>query len=153
MAGASMDEGDNPVAINVTALVDIIFCSCVFFMISFKFKQVEGKFETWLPKDKGAQGMPLNAVITEIRVALFWDEGQGQTVRKLGNRPIANDTELQTLIKEAHDDAVRANNPEMPVTIDADARVPWTEVMTVVNLCKRNQIDKIEFAMGVGPPQ
>jgi biopolymer transport protein ExbD len=73
-------------------------------------------------------------------------------VRKLGNRAVTSDNELQQLIKEAHDDAIRANNPELPVTVDADARVPWTDVMTVVNLCKRNQIDKIEFAMGAPPP-
>jgi hypothetical protein len=54
--------------------VDIIFCLCVFFMISFKFKQLEGKFDTWLPKDKGYEGMPLKAVIQEIRVALLWDD-------------------------------------------------------------------------------
>ena len=41
MAGVSVGESEeNPVAINVTLLVDIIFCLCVFFMISFKFKQL-----------------------------------------------------------------------------------------------------------------
>ena len=34
------------------------------------------------------------------------------------------------------------------VTIDADGRVPWKEVINVMNLCKREQIDKIEFAFG-----
>ena len=50
MAGVSVGESEeNPVAINVTPLVDIIFCLCVFFMISFKFKQLEGKLgsPTW----------------------------------------------------------------------------------------------------------
>jgi biopolymer transport protein ExbD len=153
MAGASMDDGDNPVAINVTALVDIIFCLCVFFMISFKFKQIEGKFDTWLPKNKGSQGAGSTSdILQEIRVAMYWDEAQGRTIRKLGNNPVDDDARLQQLIKEAHDDAVRGNNPDMPVTVDADARVPWDEVMKVVNLCKRNQIDKIEFAMGAPPP-
>jgi len=51
MASVSVGESpDNPVAINVTAMVDVIFCLCVFFMCSLHFRQVEGKFETWLPK-------------------------------------------------------------------------------------------------------
>ncbi len=154
MAGVSVgDEQDNPVAINVTALVDIIFCLCVFFMISFKFKQIEGKFDTWLPKNKGSAGVASGAdIIKEIRVAMFWDPDEERTIRHLGNRKIETDDELQQLIKEAHEDFVRLNQPDIPVTIDADARVPWSDVMTVVNLCKRNQIDKIEFAMGAPPP-
>ena len=154
MAGVSVgDEQDNPVAINVTALVDIIFCLCVFFMISFKFKQIEGKFDTWLPKNKGAEGVASGAdIIKEIRVAMFWDADNERTVRQLGMRRVESDEELQNLIREAHEDFVRNNQPDVPVTIDADPRVPWNDVMTVVNLCKRNQIDKIEFAMGAPPP-
>lgn len=148
MAGASMDEGDNPVAINVTALVDIIFCLCVFFMISFKFKQIEGKFETWLPKDKGAQGMPLNAVIKEIRVALFWDDTKQEAVRKYQTRFVPEDAELQQIISAAYDDFKRMNNPDVPLTIDADPRVPWRSVIDVVNIAKRCGVDKIEFAYG-----
>ena len=153
MAGASIgDNEENPVAINVTAMVDVIFCLCVFFMCSLHFRQLEGKFDTWLPKGKGT-GKLGDSVIQEIRVAVYWDEPNGKVVRQLGNRMIANDEELQALIQEAHDDFVKLNKPDTPVTIDADGRVPWSEVINIVNICKRDQIDKIEFAMGVGPPQ
>jgi biopolymer transport protein ExbD len=153
MAGASIgDNEENPVAINVTAMVDVIFCLCVFFMCSLHFRQLEGKFDTWLPKGKGT-GKLGDSVIQEIRVAVYWDEPNARVVRQLGNRMIANDEELQALIAEAHADFVKLNKPDTPVTIDADGRVPWSEVINIVNICKRDQIDKIEFAMGVGPPQ
>jgi len=154
MAGASMgDEGDNPVGINVTPLVDIIFCLCVFFMISFKFKQLEGKFDSWLPKNKGSAGsVAVEGLLDEVRVAMTWDETTGKTIRQLRTRRVDDDDELATLIKEAHDDWVKMNKPETPVTIDAEARVPWEEVIKVMNLCKRNKIDKIEFALGAPPP-
>src|SRR6266850_4494122 len=110
MAGVSVGEdNDNPVAINITPLVDIIFCLCVFFMISFKFKQVEGKFETWLAKDKGTEGMPLKAVIQEIRVALFWDEASESVVRKMGTKLVPEDDVLQKLIADAFEDFKRLN--------------------------------------------
>jgi biopolymer transport protein ExbD len=154
MAGVSVGESDeNPVAINVTALVDIIFCLCVFFMISFKFKQLEGKFDSWLPKGKGSTGsVQVEGILDEVRVAMFWDEDNQRTVRQLGTRRVDDDTELATLIKEAHDDWVKMNKPETPVTIDAEARVPWNDVIKVMNLCKRNRIDNIEFALGAPPP-
>jgi biopolymer transport protein ExbD len=152
MAGATMDEGqENPVGINITPLVDIIFCLCVFFMISFKFKQLEGKFETWMPKDKGAQGMPLNAVIKELRVAMLWDEGNQRVIRKMGTREVPEDEVLQQLLAESSADFKRLNNADPTLTIDADTRIPWAAVMNVINLGKRVNIDKIEFAYGAPP--
>src|SRR5688500_13319461 len=131
MAGLSVGESEeNPVAINVTPLVDIIFCLCVFFMISFKFKQLEGKFDSWLPKGKGSSGaISAEGILDEVRVALLWDENAQRTIRQLGVRRVDTDEELAVLIKESHDDWVRMNKPDTPVTIDAEARVPWEDVI------------------------
>ncbi len=149
MAGVSVGESDeNPVNINVTPLVDVIFCLCVFFMISFKFKQLEGKFETWLPKDKGFEGMPLKAVIQEIRVALFWDDVNRNVVRKMGTRLVPEDEQLLKLITDSYDDFKRLNKPDVGLTIDADFRVPWESVVGVMNLGKKAGVAKVEFAAG-----
>jgi len=154
MAGAAMgDSEENPVNINITPLVDIIFCLCVFFMVSFKFKQLEGKFDSWLPKGKGSVGsVQVEGILDEGRVAMYWDETNGRTIRQLGNRRIQTDEELAQLIAEGHAAWVRMNKPDTPVTIDAEARVPWNDVIVVMNLCKKNRIDKIEFALGAPPP-
>src|SRR5262245_50169360 len=153
MAGVSIGESEeNPVNINVTPLVDIIFCLCVFFMISFKFKQLEGKFETWLPKGKGYEGMPLKAVIEEIRVALFWDENNQKVVRKFGTRVVPEDDELLHLITASYDDFKRLNKPDIGMTIDADFRVPWADVVDVMNVGKKAGVSKVEFAAGAPPP-
>jgi biopolymer transport protein ExbD len=150
MAG-SQDPNDNPVGINVVPLVDIIFCLCVFFMCSFKFRQLEGKFDSWLPKDKGSEGLPSLELISEVRVALLWDDAKQEVTRKMGVRSIPDDADLQKSIQEAHDAWVQKGKPDAPVTIDGDQRIPWSEVITVVNIIKRCGIDKIEFAMGAQP--
>src|SRR6187399_3135466 len=99
MAG-SQDPDENPVAINVVPMVDIIFCLCVFFMCSFRFKQLEGKFESWLPKGKGTGGVgSADALMQDIRVAMFWDDDAKKTVRKFTTRIVDDDAELQQLIK------------------------------------------------------
>jgi biopolymer transport protein ExbD len=148
MAG-SQDPDENPVAINVVPMVDVIFCLCVFFMCSFKFKAIEGKFDSWLPRDKGL-GDPsaLPNVIEEIRVMITFDEKAQQVVRVLGSRRIKDDVDLQTSIKSAYQDAKALNKPDTPVTIDAATNVPWHAVINVINLCKRENIDRIEFAFG-----
>ncbi len=147
MAG-SQDPNENPVAINVVPMVDVIFCLCVFFMCSFKFKQLEGRFDSWLPKEKGPDAVPTESAMEETRVALFWDEKTGSVRRQLGSRFVADDAELQSLLRQAHDDWARISKPDAPVTIDSAGPVPWREVVNVINLCKREQIDRIEFAYG-----
>ena len=150
MAGGG-DAADNPVAINVVPMVDVIFCLCVFFMCSFKFKELEGKFQSWLPKDKGNGGVPPED-IKEMRVAMYWDENKLETTRQYQSRFVTSDDELQTLIEGAHNDYVKIGKPDIPVIIDGDPRIPWADVMTVVNIAKRLGIEKIQFALGAGAP-
>jgi len=154
MAGASMGDSDeNPVNINITPLVDIIFCLCVFFMVSFKFKQLEGKFDAWLPKEKGFEGMPLKAVIQEIRVALFWDDKNLKVVRKMGTRFVPENDQLQQLISESYQDFKRLNKPDIGLTIDADTRVPWESIIDVMNVGRKAGVNKVEFAAGAQDKQ
>ena len=146
MAG-SQDPNDNPVAINVVPMVDVIFCLCVFFMCSMKFKEVEGKFDSWLPKDKG-QATPMNEVMEEIRVAIFWDAANNTAIRQFGKNIIRDDNQLTGLIRDAYQDHVKMGKTETPVIIDAAELVPWKEVVNVVNIAKGQGVDKIEFAAG-----
>src|SRR5215216_2799609 len=95
MAGGA-DE-DNPVGINVVAMVDIIFCLCIFFMCSFRFKQLEGKFDSWLPRDKGNSGTVSDQQLTEIRIAMFWDKASQKVKRIYGHRQVDNDEDLEVL--------------------------------------------------------
>jgi biopolymer transport protein ExbD len=151
MAG-SQDGGDNPVAVNVVPLVDVIFCLCVFFMCSFKFRQLEGKFDTWLPKDAGVpnRDVPVPEP-SEMRIALQWDERLGQVERRFGIRVIADDADLERTIGGARDAWLSRGRPDAPLTIDSDVRVPWSEVTTVVNLAKRLGVANVQFALGAPP--
>src|SRR2546428_13583384 len=86
--GGGGDE-ENPVPVNCVALIDIIFCLCIFFMCSFHFKQLEGKIDSWLPRDKGVHGTPVtNPVLEEMRVIMSLEKDSTSVLRKLGARPI-----------------------------------------------------------------
>jgi biopolymer transport protein ExbD len=142
------EASDNPVAINVTAMVDVIFCLCIFFMCSFHFKQLEGKIETWLPKDRGVfNGQPEKVILEEIRVFMRFDPATGQTIRKVGNRgQVSTDDELMQIILQMTADYKRAGKSEFPVLIDATEDVPWRDVIHVMDMCKREKLERIEFA-------
>lgn len=154
MAGSSNigEAGDNPVGINAVPLVDVIFCLCLFFMCSLKFKQLEGKIETWLPKDRGVeQTPPEKVVLEEIRVFMRWQEGQ--TVRKVGNRaPAQSDLELMQTINQMSNDYKKLGKTEFPVLIDALGDVPWKDVIHVLDLCKKDKLERIEFAAPIEVP-
>ena len=145
MAGAQ--DSDNPVAINVTALVDIIFCLIIFFMCSFHFKQLEGKIDTWLDAPGGLKPQVEPVILQEIRVFMRWDAAAGAVVRRVGNRPaLTGDAELMRAVRGMRDDYRRAGIPDRPVILDATPEVPWTDVVHVVDLCKRDGVDQIQFA-------
>ena|SRR2546421_5437403 len=157
MAGSAMGDGDDAVSLNVTPLIDIIFCLCIFFICSFHFKQLQGKLDSWLPKDKGNQsGGATTATMDEIRIFIRQGSG-GQTELAFGSRPIgtltndkANDerifSDLESIIVTQYNDYRNSGKQDASVIIDGELRVPWKDVLGVLDRCKKNNIDKVEFA-------
>jgi biopolymer transport protein ExbD len=138
---------DNPVALNVAPMVDIIFCLCIFFMCSFHFKQLEGKMESWLPKDKGVHGDPVpNPILEEVRVFMKYEEATNEVIRKVNAKMVASDDELAELMKSGIEKFHSLGKKETPVIIDAEPKVPWFEVIKVMDICKKNGLDKVELA-------
>jgi biopolymer transport protein ExbD len=140
------EESDNPVEINVTAMVDVIFCLCIFFMCSFHFKQLEGRIDAWLPTHGNQPGTPTEVFLEEIRVFMRWDAATNTTIRKVTSTAVSNDTQLMDEIRARKDHYVRAGRAKYPVIIDATPDVPWQDVIHVLDLCKKENLSQIEFA-------
>ena len=75
---------------------------------------------------------------------LTWDGSR--TIHQLGGRMVTDEAELEQLIYATWDDYRKVGKLDSPVVIDARPDVPWKDVVTVMNLCKRNDIEKIEFS-------
>ena len=153
MAGSSTpgEASDNPVGINVTPMVDIIFCLCIFFFCSFHFRQLEGKMESWLPKDKGVNATPpLKINVDDIRIFLKFHSNAvnaSQAVtRQVASTPVANDDELRSVLRASVQNQTKAGATEIPIIIDSDPSVPWKEVMSVLSLCRLEGLTRLEFA-------
>src|SRR4029079_9369616 len=149
MAGGG-NQDENPVAINVVAMVDIIFCLCLFFMCSLKFKPLDAKFDSWLPKDKGgAPSAVQNQIIDEIRVIMSWNTAQNKLERLFGQQVCpadeAGNDKLRRLIKDSYNDSKARGNPNVPLILDVGQKVPWKFVVEALDLGKDAGVQKLEF--------
>jgi biopolymer transport protein ExbD len=151
MAGSSSE--DDAVSLNVTPLIDIIFCLCIFFMCSFHFKQVQGSIDSWLPQNVGNDhAAAAKPVPDEIRV--FLRQKGAATEIAFGARPCPTLDDLEAILKQEWDDlGTRGKQNETSVIIDGEPGVPWRDVVGVIDRMKKLQIQKIEFAqpMPAGP--
>jgi biopolymer transport protein ExbD len=147
MAQASTIGGgaqENPVGVNITPMVDIIFCLCLFFICSFHFRQAEGKLETWLPQTHGGfQGEGIvdpRATLVDMR----WRAGRLELgVRGLAMRgdPESAIADLRAL-RAAGESAGRADGR---VVLLAGQDVPWEAVVRFLDLCRGAGIGPVEL--------
>ena len=99
-------------------------------------------------------------------VLRYWEQEftQLKPVKRRGNRRYYQRQDVLTIrqirsllydegftIGGARDAWLERGKPDAPLTIDADVRVPWSEVTTVVNLAKRIGVENVQFALGAPP--
>ena len=155
MAHTHLGNGSShdPVAINVTAMVDVIFCLSVFFMCSFHFKQLEGKLDAWLPKGPGPN--PTREMLPDdIRVIVHWDASTKQTLREVkGLGVVHSDEQLVETVLALADGYRNAGKTTWSLVVEAASEVPWQEVVHVMDLGTMNGIERIELADIALPPE
>jgi hypothetical protein len=85
-----LDEGDDT-EMNMTPMIDIVFQLIVFFMLTLKFKSVDHRIESQLPKDRGIQ--PLQQTLTDIPLisAKLHRQNIGQGAAQFTRVRIGND--------------------------------------------------------------
>ncbi len=155
MAGSSGGE-DEAISLNVTPLIDVIFCLCLFFLCSFHFKQLQGSLDSWLPKNVGNQpGPAAAATVEEVRIFLA-KENTGQTRVSFGARAVGvlgASADADAAVLKALEDLVLAqlqdvggSRKDVPVIIDGSAEIPWKHVVFVLDRFKKNRIERVELA-------
>jgi biopolymer transport protein ExbD len=153
MAGPMVPGGstENPIPINVTALVDIIFCLCIFFMCTFHFRQLECKIDSWMPQG-GTQEQalrvfdPLEGRI-EVRLEKRQDAlGAPMVARIIGGTMAPSDREFRQVLREIARSNRRDHVPAQTVSILSEPQVPWKDVVNVLDLCRAEEFPKLEFA-------
>jgi biopolymer transport protein ExbD len=159
-----MDEEKDP-QLEITPMIDVTFLLLIFFMCSIKFKQLEGKLDSYLPKDTGVTATNILEIPDEpIRVQLRVGGGKtkitvnGKTVANLtipkAPQTTADEQQLKTLIPlddlRVQVGTIHRQNPELKCIIDPDERVPNMHVIAALDACLAAGIENINFTI---PPK
>ncbi|MGD2108226.1 MAG: biopolymer transporter ExbD [Phycisphaerae bacterium] len=111
------------VPIELTPMIDMVFLLLIFFLVATTFHQTEREMQIALPF--ASSSAPISAMLQELVINVDLD---GNIF--VGGRQLQTD-ELQTTVS----DAVRAN-PEQKVTVRGDRRTAYSNVVTVLDICK-----------------
>ncbi len=161
------------------SMIDVTFLLLIFFMCSMQFKSVEQKLDAQLPKNEGQNPIPTEVEQpTEIRVKVYWANGQGQViynnkmpfpenwpgvrpdlstvgahiVMKVGKLQVPTTAkhgpDLNELARTLQDLVARES---MPVVVDARASVPFRWVIGVLDACARAKVKDVKFQSPPAP--
>ena len=130
--GAPQEDDDLITAINVTPLVDIVLVLLIVLMVTSSYL-VNKSINVELPKAAtGETTSPTMSISIDLEGKLYLD----------GN-PI-QPTELQPRVRAAYQ-----QDPEVKAIISADGRVQHSQVVTVIDVLRREKITK--FAINTSP--
>lgn len=145
MAKAKID--DKMPQPDMTPMIDCIFQLLIFFMCSIKFKVIEGKLLSWLPKDKGSQNIPPPKLTEEISVRVTFDEKEKKLHYYLISREFPNVDDLIKEVKGALELKKASGETDAAVKLGPARNVPMQPIIALLDACKLNNIDKVEFQL------
>jgi len=169
MAYKRKKVAEDPIKGDMTPMIDVTFLLLIFFMLTVKFKTLEGKLAAYLPKDVGvntSQAEPKEKV--EIRVKVVkegskvdpYDAGKPWTgdgpykfgrdrevTYSIGPKTTKDLGELRVRLEEFH----RAD-PEQPATIDPYPGTVYEDVVLVLDVAVQIGYSDITF-VGARPDE
>ncbi len=86
MANKAIEEATEEIKMEMTPMIDVTFLLLIFFLCSIKFKVLEGKLQTYLPKDVGVNTTPQQKMLEKVDVRIY----RTLTREKLDLEQIAN---------------------------------------------------------------
>jgi biopolymer transport protein ExbD len=152
MAKFKGNERNEP-KLDMTPMIDIIFQLIIFFMCSIKFKALEGKLSSYLPKEGYFNWPPPPPPpnMDEIRIKLVYDDSMDMNTKILV-KPYGADAVRITGWKALSTDigarytALRAQKLEWPFIIDPESKIPMQAVVSALDACRSAGIEDVRFA-------
>ncbi|MHC5079837.1 MAG: ExbD/TolR family protein [Planctomycetota bacterium] len=134
---------------NMTPMIDVCFQLLVFFMVTSKFKTLEGKLAAYLPKDKGLQNYKIEEQTLPVRVVLRWNPTIKRCKVYVG-QVLCNydDQGIQRALKKVQQ--IKATGTDK-AEIDAGGDVPMAWVVQALNMLIKADMPEINFTGAMDP--
>ena len=116
-------EQNSDISIELTPMIDMVFLLLIFFLVATTFHQTEREMQIALPV--ASSSAPISAMLQELIVNVDAEGGIIVSGRKIGAE------ELRSMIFQAVE-----VNPEQKVTLRGDRRTAYSNVVTVLDICK-----------------
>ncbi|MCK6473918.1 MAG: biopolymer transporter ExbD [Planctomycetes bacterium] len=153
-------QADRPIEFNFTSMIDVVFLLLIFFLISSRFKQVEQRLDTFLPNvgpidpSPPPPSEPVTIFVKDDLVMRQAADVDMRSQRKATYYLASRDANPLTDMAQAYPvlRQLAQANADQEVLIapyderrDFDQRVPFYNIVRVVDVCKEAGISRISF--------
>ena len=168
-SGKEMEKILEEVVMDFTSMIDVTFQLLIFFMLTLKFKILEGKLESLLPLDKGLSAKPETIEFEDVEIVLkVLDEDKLKDSAKRrvryfrngSNTPFGTSTSTWDIAKrqfvcdppdtllriKEHLQSVRLASKESKAKINAWPEVPNDRVVNILNMMVETGFTDISYS-------
>jgi biopolymer transport protein ExbD len=132
----------DPVEMDMTPMIDVTFQLIIFFICTIKYKTLEGKLETQLPKDVGVNPSDAESLVEKAEIHINLDKSQPDGFQVALNGQVVPN--LETLTAKVRQ--LRLQLPEMKATLYPNRGTTYEHVVKVVDACLKAEMYDITFA-------
>jgi biopolymer transport protein ExbD len=139
MKGAAKHD---PIETDMTPMIDVTFQLIIFFICTIKFKTLEGKLETQLPKDVGVNPSDAESLVEKAEIHMNVDRSRPEGFQVALNGQVVPN--LETLSAKVRQ--LKQQLPEMKATLYPNRGITYEHVVKVVDACIKADMYDITFA-------
>jgi biopolymer transport protein ExbD len=160
---ARLPAHEKPEESNMTPMIDVVFQLLIFFMLTMKFSEVEGRLLATLPRGHGQADTSAPPELNEVRIRVTTgqafverrDAGPLASTERHPNAGAANRATYRavgSLTRDLLSSLRSSRDPSKaaPVLLDGAENVPYEHVIGIFNACQEAGIINLEF---VGNPR
>ena len=130
------------VTMELTPMIDVVFLLLIFFIVTMKFKVLEGKLETELPKDVGVNAGEVEELLEKLEIDIRSDPtGEHGIVVYINSSKMPNLATFRSRLR-----GFISLDPEQKATLYPGPKVNYEQVVKVVDQCIMEDLTDLTFA-------